>query len=155
MSGGGGGSGGGSSDMTGGTSGGTTGGTTEGATGGTTGTTTTTTGGTTSGGGGGGGGGNITIDPWNLGQNYADQTSSVGSTITFKWEQATHGVYHIPSGDCPSTFQNGLNGQEEIHAPAPAPQTVTYTFSKAGTYWFACPVDGHCNAGMKFKVTVS
>jgi len=102
----------------------------------------------------GGGGGDITIDPWTLGQNFADRTASVGDTITFTWDSGRHGVYRIPSGNCPSTFEDGRNGQVEIQAATSGPQTVTYTFENSGTYWFACPVDGHCDAGMLFKVDV-
>jgi plastocyanin len=149
--------------MTGGGSGTTTGATTGmtgGGGGGETGTTggTMTTGGTTTtttGGGGGGGSGSFTIDPWMLGQNYGDRTASVGDTATFVWQQGTHGLYRLSTADCPSTFSNGQNGQLEIQAPTAGPKTATYTFQQSGTYWFACPVDGHCNAGMHFKVTVS
>ncbi|KAJ3077050.1 hypothetical protein HDU98_009451 [Podochytrium sp. JEL0797] len=33
----------------------------------------------------------------------------------------------------------------------------SYTFGKAGTYFIVCPIGGgyHCNAGMKFQVTVN
>eukprot|EP00887_Chlorella_sp_A99_P000627 scaffold5.g627.t1 len=27
--------------------------------------------------------------------------------------------------------------------------SATFTFSAPGTYYFACPVDGHCSLGMK------
>jgi plastocyanin len=102
----------------------------------------------------GGNGADLTIDPWTLGQNFADRTASVGDTITFTWNKGLHGVYLIPSGDCPSSFDESQNGQTEIQAAASGPQTVTYTFDDSGTYWFACPVDGHCDAGMLFKVDV-
>lgn len=101
-----------------------------------------------------GGGGDLTIDPWTLGQNFADRTASVGDTVTFTWDQGNHGVYRIPSGECPPSFEDGQNGQNEIQAAVPGPMTVTYTFEESGTYWFACPVDGHCDGGMLFKVDV-
>lgn len=99
--------------------------------------------------------GGLSVNPWMLNQNFGDQAAKVGDTITFTWPQATHGVYILPSGQCPSTFQDGHNGQQEIQAAAPGPKSVTYTFNAAKTYWFACPVDGHCAAGMLFKVTVA
>lgn len=102
-----------------------------------------------------GGGRTIAISPWELGQNFADQTASVGDTITFTWPSAVHGVYRIPTGECPSTFSAGQNGQESIQEPAEGPKTVSYTFQTAGTYWFACPVDQHCQGGLKVKVTVT
>ena len=122
---------------------------------------TTATGGGTAAAGGGatsstGGGKTLTISPWILGQNFADQTASVGDTIQFSWPaNEFHGVYRIPSGTCPSSFTAGQNGQESIQEPANGPQTVSYTFQSAGTYWFTCPVDSHCQGGLKVKVTVT
>jgi plastocyanin len=102
-----------------------------------------------------GGGGSFTIDPWALGQNYADRQVSVGDTATFSWTQGTHGVFLLIGSSCPSTFQDGQNGMKEIAAATPGPKTVTYTFQESGTFWFACPVDRHCQAGMLFQVTVA
>jgi plastocyanin len=96
----------------------------------------------------------LSVNPWMLNQNFGDQTVTVGQQITFTWPQGNHGVYVIPSRDCPTTFQDGQNGQKEIQAGVQGPKTVNYTFEQAGTVWFACPVDGHCD-GMKFKVTVT
>lgn len=39
---------------------------------------------------------------------------------------------------------------EEV-APPTSGGSVTYRFRSAGMYWFACPVDGHCEAGMLIK----
>ena len=101
------------------------------------------------------GGGNIEINPWVLGRTYPEETASVGNTITFTWPEAVHGLYRLPTADCPSTFQNGLNGQESLSEGVQGPKSATYTFQQPGTYWFACPVDSHCLAGMHVKVTVT
>ena len=99
--------------------------------------------------------GGVTIDPWTLGQNYAEKTATVGSTITFTWTAGTHGVYRIPDKNCPTTFANGQNEVSEVMAPTPGPTSAMFKFTEPGVYWFACPVDGHCDGGMKVKVTVS
>ena len=39
---------------------------------------------------------------------------------------------------------------EELAAPSNG-GAVTFTFRAPGNYWFACPVDGHCRAGMMIK----
>ncbi|KAH7623155.1 hypothetical protein Ndes2526B_g01570 [Nannochloris sp. 'desiccata'] len=98
----------------------------------------------------------LAIDPWRLGQQYPEQTASVGDVITFKWS-GNHGVYRIPSGSCPSDFTaTSSNGISVIQA-AEADGTAEYTFGSTGTYWFACPVGNgdHCNGGMIIKIVVS
>lgn len=44
---------------------------------------------------------------------------------------------------------------QEIQAPIPAPANASFTFSVPGIYWFACPVAGHCPAGMIVRFAVS
>lgn len=102
--------------------------------------------------------GGLRVDYWTgPGVVYPDSTAKVGETITFNWPAGEdHGVYLIPSDACPPTFQNGVNGQEAIKEGVVGPAEATYTFTRPGVYWFACPVDEHCAAGgMKLKVTVS
>lgn len=92
----------------------------------------------------------IVIDPWKI-QSYPEKTAKVGDKIDFKWS-GRHGVWKIPSGQCPSSFTVG-NGLEEIIG-ATNDGSASYTFNTPGTYWFACPVSGHCDAGMVQKVIV-
>ena len=105
------------------------------------------------------------IRPWGLCQNYSllypeptGLSVPVGAFIAFQWGNATHGVYKIPSAQCPTKFQNGLNGMEAIQEPVNGLSSagqilVTYIVKKPGVYYFACPVDAHCQRGMKVKVT--
>jgi hypothetical protein len=97
----------------------------------------------------------ITIDPWRLGQKYPNQSASVGDSIYFKWT-GTHGVYEIPSSSCPSDFKPSSSNGISVVQAAKASGTADYKFGKAGTYWFACPVNqgAHCNGGMLIKVVV-
>lgn len=49
----------------------------------------------------------ITISPWNIPAianipPFGNKTASVGDTVVFVWDQATHGLYRIPNGTCPS-----------------------------------------------------
>jgi plastocyanin len=106
------------------------------------------------------------IDPWTLGEDYSSYYPNglvvpVNAIIAWSWGNATHGVYKIPTEECPTTFQNGLNGMEAIQepvnglGPGGAKITVSYTVKKPGVYYFACPVGSgsHCRRGMKVKVT--
>ena len=78
----------------------------------------------------------IAVNPWKLNQKYADQTAKVGDIIAFTWT-GNHGVFKIPSGTCPDTFTpSATNGIQEIQT-AKVNGTAAYTFSAAGTYWFA------------------
>ncbi|KAG7669572.1 hypothetical protein Ndes2526B_g05912 [Nannochloris sp. 'desiccata'] len=110
----------------------------------------------------------LTIRPWSLGQNYSrlypgpdGLVVPVGAVLAWTWGNATHGVYRIPSEECPRTFTDGLNGMEAIQEPVNGLSisgrtiTVTYVVEQAGVYYFACPVGGgqHCRRGMKLKVT--
>ncbi|PSC67893.1 mavicyanin-like [Micractinium conductrix] len=100
-------------------------------------------------------GGAVTVDPWKIpdhGSPYADRQAKVGDSVTFKWS-GTHGVYSIPSGDCPEKFEDKAP-LKEIAAPKDDGEG-TVKFDQKGTRWYACPVDGHCDAGMKIKFTIS
>ncbi len=83
----------------------------------------------------------------------------VNAILAFVWGNATHGVYRIPTPKCPPVFRDGLNGMESIQEPirglrvAGPTITVTYDVSAPGVYYFACPVNKHCQKGMLLKVT--
>jgi plastocyanin len=102
--------------------------------------------------------GGLMVDHWTgPGVVYPDSTAKVGDTITFSWPAGENrGVYLIPTDECPPTFSPTANGQQEIKAGVVGLAEATYTFTKPGVYYFACPVDEHCSVGgMKLKVTVS
>jgi hypothetical protein len=54
----------------------------------------------------------------------------VGGGIEFVWT-GYHGVYQIPSSTCPTSFQNGVNGETQI-APAANVGSVTLKFNTPG-----------------------
>jgi len=114
---------------------------------------------------------NFYLIPWELGIDYSlfyrgedgedGIVLPVGTTLAWSWGDDVHGVYRIPTEECPNTFRDGLNGMEAIQEPVNGLSrsgdiTVLYNLDEAGVYYFACPVGKglHCLLGMKIKVTV-
>lgn len=70
-------------------------------------------------------------------RSYAPITVAGGTAVRFNWAKR-HGLYQIPSGQCPASFTPG-NG---IVALAKASNGGSFTTPglAPGVYWFACPV---------------
>ncbi|KAB2058650.1 hypothetical protein E1A91_A11G255900v1 [Gossypium mustelinum] len=89
---------------------------------------------------------------WKLEVNYTDWAKDkqfyVGDTLLFKYNNAGHNVYKVTGDDfngcnVPSNNSLGLfTGNDKINLAA------------AGKKWYICGVTGHCNQGMKLKITV-
>ena len=77
-------------------------------------------------------------------------TVTVGDSVTFTW-QYHHNVYL-------SSSAADYNACVRTGGTMLADNTVTsyqHTFSSAGTFYFICEVQGHCNAGQKIAITAS
>ena len=70
--------------------------------------------------------------------------ASVGDTVIFQWD-GNHDVYIHPSGTC-STDNAFLVGDES---------GAWFTFTRPGSYVFACDVGQHCEFGMIMTIEVS
>lgn len=62
--------------------------------------------------------------------------------------------YAPPARCCNRQVFTNTPPLEELSPPTNGGE-FTFTFTQPGVFWFACPVPGHCNAGMKIKFTVS
>ncbi|KAE8734623.1 putative Uclacyanin 1 [Hibiscus syriacus] len=91
-------------------------------------------------------------DGWNLGVKYdewaKDKQFFVGDTLVFKYKAGSHNVYKV-TGDqfksCTVPSNNSLGsftGNDTIN------------LATAGTKWYICGIKGHCDGGMKLKITV-
>ncbi len=70
--------------------------------------------------------------------SYADVNVTTGSAIRFVWP-GQHGVYRIPSGNCPPQYFPG-DGFQEIAPIDAAGGNVTTEALDVGSYWYACQV---------------
>ncbi|KAL4434479.1 hypothetical protein ABPG75_000920 [Micractinium tetrahymenae] len=98
----------------------------------------------------------ITIDPWTIPggavQPFGTRNAKVGDSAVFVF-QGLHGLFQIPDGTCPQTFTD-TPPLKQIMAPTNNGR-ATVTFTTAGNFWYACPVPGHCPAGMLIKFVVT
>ena len=88
----------------------------------------------------------VTID-WRV-QQYGDIVVAVGDTIEFVWSEGLHDVHENPEQDC-------NKGPESVLLGSTSPVQITYTEDDVGkSFYYACHVGGHCNAGMHILVNV-
>ncbi|XVF56840.1 hypothetical protein PTKIN_Ptkin06aG0152500 [Pterospermum kingtungense] len=91
-------------------------------------------------------------DGWQLGVDYAewakDKQFFVGDTLVFQYNPVAHNVYKVNGTDfqncnVPSNTSFGsFTGNDTIRLATP------------GNKWYICGVSGHCEGGMKLKITV-
>ena len=84
----------------------------------------------------------------------------LGSFLTFEWTQGRHTVCEFGNKEQYERCDfNGINCFFNSET-APPTKTLTYPYTAEGfkpreePHYFMCPVDNHCNAGMKLKVFV-
>ncbi|KAL4419080.1 hypothetical protein ABPG77_002221 [Micractinium sp. CCAP 211/92] len=98
----------------------------------------------------------ITINPWTIPGGavppFGTRSAKVGDSAMFVF-QGLHGLFQIPNGTCPEVFTDAPP-LKQISAPTNNGQ-ATVPFTAPGTYWYACPVPGHCPAGMLIKFVVT
>ncbi|CAL8466612.1 g6148 [Coccomyxa elongata] len=96
------------------------------------------------------------INPWSLGRTYPPVNVAAGSSVRFIWPSTTrHGLYQIPSGQCPQSFTPTPSNGIVALVKAANGGSFTTPALVPGAYWFACPVPTHCPSGMIVKVTVT
>ncbi|KAK6289102.1 hypothetical protein POUND7_000643 [Theobroma cacao] len=89
---------------------------------------------------------------WKLGVDYQqwakDKQFVIGDTLVFKYKVGAHNVYKVNGTDfqnCNVPTNNTLgffSGNDSI------------MLSAAGNKWYICGITGHCDNGMKLKITV-
>ncbi|KAH9324915.1 hypothetical protein KI387_005093, partial [Taxus chinensis] len=89
---------------------------------------------------------------WSLnGFNYTawarDQKFAVGDNLVFRYNSALHDVYMVGG----IAFKN-CSTEKKLASFNTGNDSVA--LSMAGNMWFLCSVSGHCENGMKFKITV-
>lgn len=59
-----------------------------------------------------------------------------------------------PHGVAKATSATDCNNLTVVAEPA-ATGSFPITFNTTGTWWYACPVDGHCGLGMMITINVT
>ena len=98
---------------------------------------------------------------WIIGQ-YKAISAAVGDKLIFSYSKS-HNVYRLATrqSSCPSDFfASGavakLVGAKNAGSGSGSfPNRVEVTMASSGTFYYACEVSGHCNAGMIVKVVVA
>ncbi|BDA41106.1 hypothetical protein COCOBI_01-7610 [Coccomyxa sp. Obi] len=76
------------------------------------------------------------INPWSLGKTYPPVNVAAGSSVRFIWPSANrHGVYQIPSGQCPQSFTPAPGNGIVALAPAAFGGSFTTPALVPGVYW--------------------
>lgn len=91
------------------------------------------------------------IDPWTVGMTYPDVNITSGQSVQLIWP-GRHGVYMLVNSTCPDSF--ATNGPNVLSQIKPNSQYTTPPL-KAGSYYFACQVPGHCENGQIVHVTAA
>ncbi|KAL6770748.1 hypothetical protein ACKKBF_B32500 [Auxenochlorella protothecoides x Auxenochlorella symbiontica] len=86
---------------------------------------------------------------WKLGVTYPTLNIPSGDSVTWSWDGGVpHNVASAPgAGRCDDlqVLSNALSTEGNF----------SKTFDSAGTYYFACEVDVHCQDGMQITIQVS
>ena len=74
--------------------------------------------------------------------------ADVGDTLIFRWSPGEHAVVELPDEAKYYTCAR------LAMAPRAGTQDTPYRWvvPRPGTYFFACPVDSHCEQGLKIRV---
>ncbi|XP_020987749.1 uclacyanin-3-like [Arachis duranensis] len=88
---------------------------------------------------------------WTLGVDYtkwvAGKQFKVGDTLTFKYSPNFHQLDEVSESDF-----NSCNPSKPIRNHRDGNTKIT--LSKAGRFFFFCPIGNHCSRSMKLAVTV-
>jgi uncharacterized cupredoxin-like copper-binding protein len=103
---------------------------------------------------------NVTMQEWKM--EFAPGTVQVGSPVRLEMANKgviAHNVVIEKAGEVDKPLNAEVNGKAAVAgtgeiAPGTS-KTLTWTFTEPGTYWAACHVQGHFEAGMKVAFTVA
>ncbi|BDA50795.1 probable Mavicyanin at N-terminal half [Coccomyxa sp. Obi] len=84
---------------------------------------------------------------WTTGLQYDPVNTTVGSSLVFNYARGQHNVVQVAKPDC--TFANATQVAGLTDTP------FNLTLKHPGTFYYACSVSGHCDAGMLLTVHVS
>ncbi|KAL4377131.1 hypothetical protein GQ457_02G030780 [Hibiscus cannabinus] len=91
-------------------------------------------------------------DGWKLGVKYDDWAKDrqflVGDTLVFKYKSGAHNVYKVTGDEFKSCIVPSNNSLGSFTG------NDTIKLATAGTTWYICGISGHCDGGMKLKITV-
>ncbi|KAK8712999.1 hypothetical protein V6N13_148227 [Hibiscus sabdariffa] len=91
-------------------------------------------------------------DGWKLGVKYDDWAKDkmfvVGDTLVFKYKSGSHNVYKVTGDEFKSCTTPSNNSLGSFTG------NDTIKLATAGTKWYICGISGHCDGGMKLKITV-
>ncbi|GMI79003.1 hypothetical protein HRI_001569600 [Hibiscus trionum] len=91
-------------------------------------------------------------DGWKLGVKYDDWAKDkqffVGDTLVFKYNAGVHNVYKVNGDDFKSCTVPSNNSLGSFTG------NDTIKLATAGNKWYICGTSGHCDGGMKLKITV-
>nr|KJB44409.1 hypothetical protein B456_007G251100 [Gossypium raimondii] len=91
-------------------------------------------------------------DRWKLGIKYEDWAKGkqffVGDTLVFKYNATVHNVYKVKGDNFKSCTVPSNNSLGSFTG------NDTIKLATTGNKWYICGVNGHCDGGMKLKITV-
>ncbi|KAE8663122.1 putative Uclacyanin 1 [Hibiscus syriacus] len=91
-------------------------------------------------------------DGWKLGVKYDDWAKDkqffVGDTLVFKYKGGDHNVYKVAGDEFKSCTVPSNNSLGSFTG------NDTIKLANTGTKWYICGISGHCDGGMKLKITV-
>ncbi|GMI65006.1 uclacyanin 1 [Hibiscus trionum] len=91
-------------------------------------------------------------DGWKLGVKYDDWVKDkqffAGDTLVFKYKAGAHNVYKVNGDDFKSCTVPSNNSLGSFTG------NDTIKLATAGNKWYICGISGHCDGGMKLKITV-
>jgi len=101
----------------------------------------------------------VMMQEWKM--EFAPATVQVGSPVRLEIANKgviTHEVVLEKAGEVDKALKAEVNGKQVIadtqEITPGSSKTLTWTFTEPGTYWAACHIPGHFEAGMKVAFTV-
>jgi hypothetical protein len=77
--------------------------------------------------------------------------ADVGDTLVFRWTPPQHAVVELPDEAKYYTCARLATAQRAGTSDTP----FRFVVPRPGTFFFACPVDNHCEQGLKVRVVAN
>ncbi|KAL3141586.1 hypothetical protein ABBQ32_004828 [Trebouxia sp. C0010 RCD-2024] len=82
---------------------------------------------------------NVTVSPWVNHRVYAPLSAPLGSQLNFVWS-GVHGVYLIPTNQCPAEFSPGPDELHPVSAPGSVNNMLSVHLTSPRVFYCACQV---------------
>lgn len=88
------------------------------------------------------------------GANVTVYFRNIDPTVPHSWTLVAQGPPYAAEAPEDIAFPGAATPMHHMGTPSGGNETVTFTASSAGTYWYLCHVAGHAAAGMFGQLTV-